>query len=90
MAQRARLEESLLAVKRRCSGRPASFPVGRGIGMALQAQEIDVAYSQHVRIGASMGNVAGRATFDFDWLMLEHERPLLVGMASEANRILRR
>lgn len=58
--------------------------------MALQAQQIDVAYPQHVRIGASMGDVAGRAAFDFYRLMLEYERPLLVGMACEANRILRR
>ena len=37
-----------------------------------------------------MRNVAGRAAFDFHRLMLEHKRPLLVGMAGEANRILRR
>jgi len=77
-------------VKRRCSGRVAGFSIGSGIGMALQAKQIDVAHSQHVRIGASMGNVAGRAPFNFYRLMLEYEWPLRVGMAGEANRILRR
>ena len=58
--------------------------------MALQAEQINVAYSQHVRIGASMGNVARRAAFDFYRLMLEYKRALLVGMAAEANCVLRR
>jgi len=43
-----------------------------------------------MRIGASVGNVAGRTTFDFHRFVLEDERPLLVGVASKANRILRR
>jgi len=34
--------------------------------------------------------VAGRTTFDLHRFVLEDERPLLVGMASKANRILRR
>ena len=90
MAQGARLEESLLAVKRRCARRSAGFPGGGRVGMALQAQQIDVAHSQHVRIGTSMGSMAGRAALDFYGLVLEHKRPLLVGVASEANRVLRR
>ncbi len=88
MAQRARLEESLLAVKRRCPRRPTGFAVGSGIRVALQAEQIDVAYAQHVRIGASVRNVAGRASLDFYGLMFEHERPLLVGVAGEADGIL--
>lgn len=58
--------------------------------MALQAEQIDVAYSQHVSIRSSMRQVTGRASFDFHRLMLEHKWPLLVGMAGEANRILGR
>ena len=57
MTQSARLEESLLAVNEGAP-RPASFPVGSGIGMALQAEQIDVAYAQHVRIRAFTRNVA--------------------------------
>ena len=58
--------------------------------MALYAQQIDVADPQHVRIGAAVGNVAGTASLDFYRCVLEDIRPLLVGVAGEANRILRR
>ena len=37
-----------------------------------------------------MGNMTGRASFDLDGLVLEHKRSLFVGVATEANRILRR
>src|SRR5271163_1602135 len=43
-----------------------------------------------MRVGGSVGNVAGRTTFDLHRRMLEDEWPLLVGVASKANRILRR
>ncbi len=56
--------------------------------MALQAEQIDVAHSQHVHIRASMGNMAGCAALDLYWLVLEHVWPLLVGVAGEANGIL--
>jgi len=34
--------------------------------------------------------MAGRTTFDFHRLVLKDERPLLVGVACKANRVLRR
>ncbi len=90
MAQRAGLEESLLAVKRRSPGRAAGFCIGSDIGVALQTEQIDVAHPQHVRIRATMGNMAGRTAFDLYRLMLEDERSLFVGMAGKADGILRR
>ena len=58
--------------------------------MALQAQQIDIAHPQHVNIRAPMGNMTGRASLHLYRLMLKHKRPLLVGMAGEANGVLRR
>jgi len=77
-------------VKRRSPRGVARLHAGRNIGVALQAQQIDVAHPQHMRIGSSMGDVAGRTAFDLHWLVFKDERPLLVGVASKANRILRR
>ena len=57
--------------------------------MALQAQQIDVAYSQHVDIGASMGKMARRASFNLYGLVLEHKGSLLVDVALEADGVLR-
>ena len=58
--------------------------------MALQAEQVDVAHSQHVGIGASVRYVAGGAAFDLHGLVLEDERTLLIGMAGEADGILGR
>ena len=88
VAQGARLEERLLAVERRSGWRPAGFTPWSRTRMALQAQQIDIAYPQHVSIGASVGNVAGRAPLYFYRLVLEDEWPLLVDMARETDRIL--
>jgi hypothetical protein len=77
-------------MERRGSGRASGFCVGGDIGMALQAEQIHVAHPQHVRIRVSMRNVAGRAAFDFHRLVLEHERALFVGVAGEADGVLRR
>src|SRR5580698_1094850 len=88
MAQRARFEEGLLAVKRRSSWRVASLPVHKGISVALQTQQIDVAHLQHVNIGTAVGRMAGRATLHFHGFMLKHERSLLVGVTTETNGIL--
>src|SRR5580693_3306193 len=88
MAQRARLEEGLLAVKGRSPWRPAGLCARGNVGVALQAQQVDVADSQHVRIGAAMRNMAGRAALDFYRLMLEYKRPLFVRVAGKTNRIL--
>lgn len=58
--------------------------------MALQAEQIDVAHSQHVNICASVRNMTGRASFDLHGLMLEDERTLFIGMAGKADDILSR
>ena len=59
----------------------------RGARVALQAEQVDVAVLQHVRIGPSMRNVAARAPFHPDGSVLKHEWPLLVGMALEADDV---
>jgi len=56
--------------------------------VALQAQQIDVAHAQHVRVGSAVRNVAGRAAFDLHGLVLEDKRSLFVSVAGEANRVL--
>jgi hypothetical protein len=40
-------------------------------------------------IGSSVGQVAGLAPIDFDWLVLEDERSLLIGVTLEADGVLR-
>jgi len=77
-------------VERRSSLRATGFCIRSRIGVALQAEQVDVADPQHVRIGAAVGNMAGRASFDFHRLVLEDEWSLLIGMAREADSILRR
>jgi hypothetical protein len=84
VAKRACLEESILVVKAR---RPGSSAETR-LCVALQAEQIYVAHLQHVRIRATMSAVAGLASLDLYRLVLEHIRPLLVGMALEADKIL--
>ena len=49
VAQSARLEESRLVVKRRCSRRGAER-----CRMTLQAEQVNVAEFQHVGIGTTM------------------------------------
>ncbi len=56
--------------------------------MALQAKQVHVAQLEHVRIRSSVSQVAGLASIHFDRLMFEYERPLLVGVALEANSVL--
>ncbi len=56
--------------------------------MALQAEQIHVAHSQHVHVRASMGDVAGRAALDLYGLVLKDVWPLLVRVARKANGIL--
>ena len=54
VAQRASLKEAGLVMKRRSSRRPAEA----GRRMALQAEQVDVAELQHVRIRSAMHQVA--------------------------------
>ena len=58
--------------------------------MALQAEQVDVAQLQHVGIWSPVRQMARLAPVDLDRRMLVHKRPLLVRVAFEANRILRR
>jgi len=57
--------------------------------VALQAQQVDVAELQHVRIWSTVGQMARLASIHLDGRVFEHKRPLLVDMALEADRILR-
>jgi hypothetical protein len=86
VAQGAGLEKGVLIVERWSSGRTAETRSG----MALQAQQVYVAHLQHVRIRAPMRHVAGLASIHLHYFMLEYKRSLLVGVAFEADRILRR
>ena len=86
VAQNARLEQARLVVERRCSGRAAE--AGRGV--ALQAEQVDVAQLQHVGVRSTMRKVAGLASINLYRLMFEHERPLFVRMTCKADGILRR
>jgi len=85
MAKRAGLELGRLIVKRRCSGRAAES----GRRMALQAQHVNVAEFQQVRIRGTVHDMARRASLGFHRSMLEYEWPLLIGVAGEADHILR-
>lgn len=58
--------------------------------MALQAEHIEVAGLEQVRIRRSMWRMARFAAFCLDRLMFENEGPLLVGVAGKADRIPRR
>src|SRR5271155_3831967 len=86
MAQNARLEQARLVVERRSSRRSAK--ARRGV--ALQAEQVYVAQLQHVRIWTAVHQMAGLATIHLYRLVLEYKRSLLVRVAREANRILRR
>jgi len=89
VAYRAGLKKSFLAVERRRSASRASFGVGQRVGVALQAQQINVADAQHVGIGATVREMARLAAFDLHRRMLENERSLLINVAGEADGVLR-
>ena len=57
--------------------------------MALQAEQIDVAQFQHVGIGSAMCQMAGLTSINLHRLVLEYKGALLVGVAFEANCVLR-
>ena len=84
VTQNARLEQARLVVERRSSRRSAK--ARRGV--ALQAEQVDVAQFQHVRIWSAVHQMAGLATIHLYRLVFEYKRSLLVRVASEANRIL--
>ena len=77
-------------MKRGCAGRAAGFPVGRGIRVALQAQEINVANAQHVRVGTAVRDMTRLAALNLHRFVLKNERPLFVRVAGKTNLVLRR
>ena len=56
-------------------------------GVTLQAQQIHLTHAEQARVGGTMRRVTGTATFGLYRNVLEHEGPLLVGMALVTNRI---
>lgn len=57
--------------------------------MTLQTQQVHVAELEHVRIRTAVDHVAGHAAIDFHGRVLVNEGTLLVGVAFEADDILR-
>ena len=57
--------------------------------MALQAEQVDLASAQQARIRRAMWRMTGDAALGLHRRVLESERPGLVGMAVEANHVLR-
>lgn len=92
VTQRARLELTLLVVKRRDSrghaGRTLASRIEIGIGVALQAEQVHVAEFHQVYVGRPVGHVAGLASFHLHRLMLEHERSLLICVACKTDGVL--
>ena len=86
MTQSTCLEETGLVVERRSAG---STTEAR-IRVALETEQIHVAYLQHVRVRATVDQMAGRAAIDFYGRMLVDEWALLFGVALVANGVLRR
>src|SRR5580765_4640096 len=60
-----------------------------GQGVALKAQQVYVAAPQQTRVGRSMRHVAGDAALGLDGSMLPGEWTGLVGVAVEADHVLR-
>ena len=85
VAQRAGLILRGLVMEGRRAGR-----IGKGRGMARQAQQVHVADLQQMSVGRAVRRVAGLAAFHLHRLMLEYERAALIGVAREANGVLRR
>ena len=58
--------------------------------VALQAEHVHIAHLQHVRVRSPVRRVASLAPLDLHRLVFEYERPLLVCVALEADKILSR
>ena len=83
MANRARLILRCLAMKVRRSRGAAE----RGSGVALQADNVQVAGLNQSGIRRTVWGMAGHATLRFDRLMLKNEWPLFVSVARVAHLI---
>jgi len=55
--------------------------------VALQAQQAGLADPQQARVGSTVRRMTTRAALGLDRQVLEHEGPLLVGVALDASRI---
>lgn len=84
VTERARLKLRGLVVEGRRAG-----GIGERCCVATQAEQVDVAHFQHMRIGRAVRRVAGLAAFHLHDLMLEDKWPLLVRVASETHGVLR-
>src|SRR6516225_12453475 len=85
MAYRASLILRSLAVKVRRARGSAEC----GSGVALQADDVQVAGFDQTRIWRAMGRMAGHATLCFDRLVLKNKGSLFVRMAGVADLISR-
>jgi hypothetical protein len=70
----------------RCAGSDWRVSEGRR-SVALQALQVDVAVLQHVRVRASVRDMAGCASFNFHGSVLEHEWALLILVALETDEV---
>src|SRR5262245_53943880 len=58
-------------------------------GVALQAEQVDLAPAQQPRIRRAVWSVAGDAALGFHWRVLERERTCFVSVTRKADHILR-
>lgn len=86
MTKRAGLELVCLIVERRGTRRGEVH----GIGVALQAQSIDVVHIQHAWVGRTVGVMTENASLSLDRRMLINERSCIFYMTLDANLVLRR
>jgi hypothetical protein len=77
-----------VAVDALLNPRILTMPNGRRSRVALQAERVRSCACQHAWIGGTVREVARRASLNLDRFVLEDERPTLVAMALEADRIL--
>ncbi len=86
MAQGACLELGCLVVE----GWGARRGTECRVRVALEAEQVDGAQTQHVRVWSAVGNVAGLAALRLDGIVLENEGALLIRVALKADGVLLR
>ena len=80
VAERAGLVFLRLIVEGRCSRRPG----GCGLGMAANAEQIDLILDEQALVGRTVGRMADHATFDFRFVLID-EGALLFAVALVAD-----
>ena len=80
VAERAGLVFLRLIVEGRCSRRPG----GCGLGMAANAEQIDLILDEQALVGRAVGRVADHATLDFRFVLVD-EGTLLFAVALVAD-----